>query len=354
MGKREFLQLAHDFNFKKHRCGGMFMSEKLDGQRCFWDGGMSRGLACSSVPFANIAKDTKERTATGLWSRYGKPVAAPEEWLDMLPNIPLDGELYTGMNDRQNCRSIVSKHSPITQDWMDQVEFYVFGSPPLNTVLRDGVINSQHFKKEFVGALEWLDWDKVDSFKGTTNFTDYYTDLCGLDIENKIVKILDQIKLPLQEEEARSVLLPFLDTISDNGGEGVMLQAPFSIWSPERSWNVLKVKKIADAEGIVTGYTWGVEGKEGKMLGLMGSLQLSWQGKKFNISGFTASERVMVYSDTGMGAAMVGCDNPGQIVQGSIHNPNYPIGSEVTFKYRGLTADGLPTEARFLRKYDNV
>ena len=54
MARREFLQLADHYNPHKHNVAGWFVSEKLDGQRCFWDGGISRGLPTEQVPWASI------------------------------------------------------------------------------------------------------------------------------------------------------------------------------------------------------------------------------------------------------------------------------------------------------------
>jgi hypothetical protein len=59
MAKREFLQLAHKLDAKKHGIGGWLYSEKLDGERCFWDGGVSTGLAKSEIPWANTNKDER-------------------------------------------------------------------------------------------------------------------------------------------------------------------------------------------------------------------------------------------------------------------------------------------------------
>ena len=41
---REFVQLAQVYDPKKHGIAGWFVSEKLDGMRCLWDGGITRGL----------------------------------------------------------------------------------------------------------------------------------------------------------------------------------------------------------------------------------------------------------------------------------------------------------------------
>lgn len=39
--KRQFLMLAHDYDPKKHSILGWYMSEKLDGLRAWWDGGIT-------------------------------------------------------------------------------------------------------------------------------------------------------------------------------------------------------------------------------------------------------------------------------------------------------------------------
>ena len=97
--RRSFVQLAKEIDYKKNSLGGNYLSEKLDGQRGLWDGGITRGMPIRAVPWANVEKEDRlveDRISTGLWSRYGHPIQAPDWWLDNLPNIPLDGELYLG------------------------------------------------------------------------------------------------------------------------------------------------------------------------------------------------------------------------------------------------------------------
>jgi hypothetical protein len=51
-----------------------FVSEKYDGFRAWWDGGVSRGLPITAVPWANKNKKDRllrEPVSTGLWSFYG-------------------------------------------------------------------------------------------------------------------------------------------------------------------------------------------------------------------------------------------------------------------------------------------
>ena len=125
--RREFLQLAEPLVLAKRdrkgnlafKVGGKFLSEKLDGTRCFWDGGVSRDLPTDSVPWASILdpKTGKKKAkikplATGLWSRYGNPIMAPDWFLNGLPACPLDGELWAGRGNFQLCRSICGGDEP--------------------------------------------------------------------------------------------------------------------------------------------------------------------------------------------------------------------------------------------------
>ncbi len=49
MPRRELLQLAHTYKPDKHKIAGWYISEKLDGTRCFWDGGLTSGLIESTI-----------------------------------------------------------------------------------------------------------------------------------------------------------------------------------------------------------------------------------------------------------------------------------------------------------------
>jgi ATP-dependent DNA ligase len=135
-----------------------------------------------------------------------------------------------------------------------------------------------------------------------------------------------------------------------------MLREPASCWIPERSKKLLKVKNLNDDEGTVVGYITGRETDKGsKLLGLMGALILDYNGKRLELSGFTESERRLSLikdycaaetEDTPQGWA---AKNPEKEVPAWIEAKEFPRGSKVTFKYRGLTADGIPAEARYWR-----
>lgn len=355
MAKREFMQLAHDFK-PKHYIGGWMMSEKLDGIRAFWDGGISSSLPASTVPYANVAKDKKIRFATGLWSRYGKVIQAPEWWTKRLPKIPLDGELYTKRCDRQHLKSYVSKHVPIDLEW-EKVVFNVFDIPQYTTIFADGVMNSTHFKKNFNAIMDWVN-PRINIFRDKDRetlpklFRHTYHRMLSTVLQNDVVKVLQQWPLALSHTKAVEQVYEFIEELG-KGAEGAIIRAPDSIWTPERSHNLLKIKPMQDSEGIVVGYIWGKKTDKGsRHLGRMGSLIIQWYGVTFSISGFTDEERDMHMLDVRPGHATKeeGIEREGKEVSIDWQNPNFPRGTQVTFKYRQLTRDGVPEEARYMRK----
>lgn len=110
----------------------------------------------------------------------------------------------------------------------------------------------------------------------------------------------------------------FLAAVEAEGGEGVIVKDPRPGYQTGRTPYVLKVKTFADMEGTVIAHNPG----QGKFEGMLGSLRLRLEnGVVFNLgTGFTDAQRR--------------------------HPP--PIGATVTFKYQGLTKNGIPRFASFL------
>lgn len=361
MAKREFLMLAHVFSAHKHGVAGWMLSEKLDGMRCFWDGGVSRGLPKVEVPWANVDKDERYLTqpiATGLWSRYGNVIHAPDWWLDALPPIMLDGELFTVRGDRQRLMSTVKDLVPGI-GW-DDVRFFVFDSPPPEVIFANGDITGVNYNKVMDGSESWfqsraqLRWQASSA----SVFGSIYKRLCRelADCDEKIVRVLRQIELPYGVG-ALDAMYASLDVFVERGGEGVILRDPHSWWIPERAKTMLKVKKYLDAEARVIGYTTGRQTDKGsKLLGLMGALVVEYDGKRLELSGFTDEERTLDWTP-GECRAELECspvewaiENPGQEVPDWIQAAHYPRGSVITFTFRDLSRDGIPQEARYQRK----
>jgi len=142
VNKREYLQQAQKYE-EGINIAGFYASEKLDGIRAFWDGGISRGVKCREIPYAAkvIVKSGKSKPhlntpATGLWSRYGNPIYAPDYFLNQLPSCMLDGELWLGRGRFQETSSVVRKKKP-GPEWKE-IEYKIFGSPAPSQVFKTG------------------------------------------------------------------------------------------------------------------------------------------------------------------------------------------------------------------------
>ena len=120
----------------------------------------------------------------------------------------------------------------------------------------------------------------------------------------------------------RTELLARLDTVVERGGEGLMLHHGSARYQPGRSDALLKLKPYQDAEAVVIGHLPG----KGRHAGRLGALQVETdQGIRFRLgTGFSDADR----------------DAPP------------PLGSVVTYRYHGLTRDGVPRFASFLRVRD--
>ena len=325
MSNREFLQLAVNYDPRKHGVAGWYMSEKLDGMRAFWDGGISRGVPVDEVPWANVGTSAGaggRGVATGLWSRYGKVIHAPDYWLDELPPMPLDGELYCRDLTFQNIMSIVKRTVNIEAEKWACIEYRVFDSPDYDAVFSIGKINNVNFKK--VMTLDTVRWAIGRSTScgagdgGGVSFKTLHKILGAALVGSRVAVLHEQEQLPFNTGAARRIVDESVAAVVSDGGEGLILRNPVMPWFPKRCTNVLKVKPVLEGHGVVVGY---VDGK-GKHLGRMGSVVVTFaEGKgQFCLSGFTDAER----------------ENPPA------------IGSTVRFSYRTLTDSGLPKEARYV------
>jgi DNA ligase-1 len=117
----------------------------------------------------------------------------------------------------------------------------------------------------------------------------------------------------------RAALQHRLREVLAAGGEGLMLRHEDSPYAAGRSRAMLKLKPLQDAEAVVIGHEPG----RGKHAGRLGALRVrSGDGRVFRLgTGFSDAER----------------------------EAPPPLGARVTYSHNGVTADGLPRFARFLR-----
>ena len=96
--------LAQNYDPEKTDPKGMYMSEKMDGVRCYWDG-------------------------RAMYSRNGHLFYPPDFFKTELPDFPLDGELWTKRNDFQKIVSIVRRQDK-NDEWKT-IKFMIFDAPKL-------------------------------------------------------------------------------------------------------------------------------------------------------------------------------------------------------------------------------
>lgn len=116
-----------------------------------------------------------------------------------------------------------------------------------------------------------------------------------------------------------SALNIWLDEVVSAGGEGLVLHRADALWQPGRSDALLKLKPQQDAEAVVVGHVGG----QGRLEGRMGALRVrADDGTEFLLgTGFSDAERAAPP----------------------------PVGTVVSYRYRGRTAAGVPRFASFLR-----
>ena len=334
MLRREFLQLAKVFDSKKHGIAGWLVSEKLDGQRCFWDGGCTRGLLATQVPWANTEKDDRLTVApvsTGLWSRYGKVIRAPDWWLDTLPKMLLDGELYMGRGKFQALESCVRKHTPVDAEWQ-HVKYHVFDALCPELVFQEGEIKIPNYKK----IIRPYEVDNSIIRPPTMGNAGVYHWLLSQSLGSN-VQVVEQKELPFSQQQAMECLDEMLLSVTDLGGEGLMLKNRSYVWTPKRHDGLLKVKPYLDSEATIVGFVWG----DGKYRGMVGALVVAWNGKVFELgTGLTDADRGVEVSEATIPKTPIMVSKPHR----------FAIGDTVNFRYRELTDGGTPKEARYKRK----
>lgn len=133
-----------------------------------------------------------------LWSRGGINISIPESWREALPSgIHLDGEIYDGIDGVYRCGSAI-KYGNFTPS----MRFMVFDCP-----------------KAFGSYLDRLKY--VNQFAGD------------------IVVVVT----PYRVEDAE-VAIALLKDIQSDGGEGIMLRDPGTLYRPGRTNKLLKLKSV--------------------------------------------------------------------------------------------------------------
>jgi DNA ligase 1 len=249
----------------------------------------------AGVPLADYWVSEKLDGVRGYWdgekllTRGGERVAAPAWFTAGWSKVPMDGELWAGRGQFAKAVSTVRQQTPDNEAWR-AMRFMVFDLPA-----QGGPFN-----------------ERIPALNGLVS-----------QIDQPWVQAVAQFKLA-SHPALQSLLLK---TVKQSG-EGLMLHRGASPYRGQRSDDLLKVKTHEDSEARVIAHIAG----KGKYVGLMGALLLEMpaaDGKpaqRFKLgTGFTQAQRQ---------------DPPA-------------VGTQVTYRFRGVNGSGIPRFASFMRVHED-
>lgn len=202
-----------------------WVSEKLDGVRAHWDG-------------------------RRLLFRSGRPISAPAWFVEGLPPVALDGELWIGRGRFEELVGIVREQVPDDAGWR-KLRFMVFDLPRHEGSFTERIVAMQALVTQ--AGLPW-------------------------------VRSVEQLRVP----DRRALVLLF-DAVVAGGGEGLMLHRADARHVAGRSDALLKYVPWLDDEARVVAHLPG----KGKFAGMLGSLLVERpDGRRFRLgSGFSDAQR---------------------------------------------------------------
>jgi len=180
------------------------VSEKYDGVRAYWDGNQ-------------------------LYSRSGYPINPPAEITRHWPDVPLEGELWSGYGRYSEVAALINRYQTTVDDWHG-VRFMLFDLPHW-----PGSFQQRHARLQ-----------ALISASTASNLVAIRQHRVGSQAE------LEQL---------------FAETV-ERGGEGLMLHRASALYQPGRTDDLRKLKPYQDAEATVIAHLPG----KGKYSGMLGAL----------------------------------------------------------------------------------
>ncbi|GFD77962.1 ATP-dependent DNA ligase [Tenacibaculum sp. KUL118] len=244
---------------------------------------------------------------TELRTRNGNKIFAPMCFTAHWPKATIDGELWIGRGKFELTASIVLSKLP-----------HVEPHTQPRTLLSTDVEADLSLAVNSVSCNRW----------STLRFMAFDMPIAGVSFDNRLnmlnslgeatpsptFAVVSQFKVT-----SLDALKEKLKQVTKEGGEGLMLHHEHALYIAGRSDKLLKVKQFEDAEARVLAHLPG----KGRFKRLMGSLLVETQdGIQFKLgTGFSEKDR---------------------------QSPP-AIGSWVTFKFYGVTNNGKPRFASYLR-----
>lgn len=244
---------------------------------------------------------------TELLTRNGNKIFAPTWFTANWPETTIDGELWIGRGEFERTASIVL--STLTN-----IELHSVANASSSTVSSaDAIAAANSLSAKRWAKVRFMAFDMPmmgEPFGRRLNMLNSLSK----STPNPTFAVIPQFKLT-----SIASLDEKLEQVTQEGGEGLMLHHEQALYTSGRSDKLLKVKRFEDAEGKVLALLPG----KGRFKGMMGSLLVETrEGIQFKLgTGFSKNER---------------------------QSPP-AIGSWVTFKYYGLTKNGKPKFASYLR-----
>ena len=220
-----------------------------------------------------------------LLTRGGQTISAPAWFTANWPATPMDGELWAGRGRFQQAVSTVRQQTPDDAAWRG-IKFMVFDLPAEPGTFTERLSALNNVVSKL--AVPWVQ------------------------------------AVPQNKVASHAALQSQLRQISKAGAEGLMLHRGSSLYKGVRNDDLLKVKTHDDAEAKVMAHIPG----KGKYAGQMGALLV-----EVPAANGKAAQRFKL----GTGFSDAQRQNPPA------------VGSEVTYRYRGLNDSGIPRFASFMR-----
>lgn len=334
MPKRFFLQKVATYSTESI-ASGYFASDKLDGISAFWDGGITRDMPKELVPWSNTIRDARyvnEQVATGLWSQYGHPIYAPKWFLDALPPVVMTGELFAGNGNFQHVQSTAKKQVPVDDEWR-HMQFMPLDMPNVVRLFADGKVTMLLDEVWFRHTLTF--------FAKHAGDIKYVSDDVRYEIRRaRLAKYVGHDNSGETLMFHKEAMLERFREVVESGGEGLVLKSRNNIWTPHREKDIFKVKPFLEDEATVVGF---IAGDEGKFDGMIGAYICDYKGKRLELSGMNNAMRELL-------PEWIPHCRPKQELPVAARGMNIRVGNTVTFRYRELSNDGIPKEARFIRK----
>lgn len=243
--RREFLQQSRTFYPTRHDVSGWYISEEIDGVRCLWDGGLSRYVATEKVPWASLkSPKTGEKKkvkpfSSGLWTQYGNPIIAPDQFLDRLPPFPCDAIFY---GDFEIAQSICV--SPIPHPRFNEVKMAVLSSPSFDALFQTGLVKNSNMDVliDFQRCKRFVQKHAPDAEtinKGATLEQELFM-MRGWNGWDEQIHIAPCSILPSDITKAKAATAILAERILAKGGTGILLRNPHKSWTPKRVDHVLR------------------------------------------------------------------------------------------------------------------